>query len=291
MPETRDLIIPVYLNQRIVFDLMAVLEGGLVSVTQVSQTSTATTISTQQIGTTFGLGAALSSLLKIDFNAKQDKQKNDSNSTTKTEERIHTSVSLFVALCAALREKGHLKQLESNSVIMPGDLVEFASTLHRNPLIETLASFLEVIDMVQSFIEKPKGKGNQQPEMSQVKKQMGSLVSFLKTGETTDLTTKLLVSGHRAVIALENQSLNDPSMSDLVDGTFRVVGKVTRVIGEAEGAISLNRKSAINRLPAAVLEQFKTAIAAPELGAMALPPLEWEIKGPAIQVLPIAIFA
>lgn len=256
MPETTDLIIPVYLNQRIVFDLMAVLEGGLASVTQVSQTTLAAANTTQQIGATFGLGAALSSLLKIDLNAKRDKQDSDSNSTTKTEERIHTSVSLFIALRAALREKGHLKQLESDSIVSPGDLIEFASTLHRNPLIETLGSFLEMIDMFQVFLDKPKGKGNQQQEMTQIKKQMGSLVSSLKTGETTDLTTQQLVSGHRAVISLENQSLNDPTMSDLVDGTFRVIGKVTRVISEAEGAISLNRKSAINRLPTAVWEQF-----------------------------------
>ena len=291
MPETTDLIIPVYLNQRIVFDLMAVLEGGLASVTQVSQTTLVAANTTQQIGATFGLGAALSSLLKIDLNAKRDKQDSDSNSTTKTEERIHTSVSLFIALRAALREKGHLKQLESDSIVSPGDLIEFASTLHRNPLIETLGSFLEMIDMFQVFLDKPKGKGNQQQEMTQIKKQMGSLVSSLKTGETTDLTTQQLVSGHRAVISLENQSLNDPTMSDLVDGTFRVIGKVTRVISEAEGAISLNRKSAINRLPTAVWEQFKITMASPELSAMALPPLEWEIKGPAIQVLPIAIFA
>jgi hypothetical protein len=33
-----DLIIPVYLNQRIVFDLVAMLQGGIAAVTQVSQT-------------------------------------------------------------------------------------------------------------------------------------------------------------------------------------------------------------------------------------------------------------
>jgi hypothetical protein len=39
------------------------------------------------------------------------------------------------------------------------------------------------------------------------------------------------------------------------------------------------------------MEQFKTAFQSPELASMSFPELEWEIPGPAIQVLPIAIFA
>jgi len=38
MLESDDLIIPVYLNQRVVFDLVAVLQNGIASVTQISQT-------------------------------------------------------------------------------------------------------------------------------------------------------------------------------------------------------------------------------------------------------------
>jgi hypothetical protein len=80
-------------------------------------------------------------------------------------------------------------------------------------------------------------------------------------------------------------------MSDLVDGTFRVVGKVTRVIDEHDEAISLNRKSAMGKLPPTSMAQMKTAFEGPDLAGFALPVLEWEIPGPAIQVLPIAISA
>ncbi len=38
MIDSNDLVIPVYLNQRVVFDLVAVLQDGIASVTQISQT-------------------------------------------------------------------------------------------------------------------------------------------------------------------------------------------------------------------------------------------------------------
>ena len=117
------------------------------------------------------------------------------------------------------------------------------------------------------------------------------LVSTLKSGNMQDLTTTTLASGHRCVITLEKQYLNDPSMSDLVDGEFKVVGKVIRVIEADEGAISLNRKTALGRLPESTLNGLKLIFKQTHFQNYALPEFEWEIPGPVIQVLPIAIFA
>lgn len=116
------------------------------------------------------------------------------------------------------------------------------------------------------------------------------MLGAMKAGTTADLITEKLKSGHRSIITLEKQYLNDPSMSDLVDGTFRVIGKVTRVISEDTEAISLNRNTAVGLLPEPVLLQFQAALQSPEIEALRLPKLEWEIRGPAIQVLPISIF-
>ncbi|HCY86501.1 MAG TPA: hypothetical protein DHV36_15305 [Desulfobacteraceae bacterium] len=290
--DQNDLIIPVYLNQRVVFDLVAVLEGGIASVTQVSKTQTELEGQREQIGASFGVSNALSSLLKIDLTGKRANQSSDESSKTTTEDRIHTPVSLFIALRSILHEKKYLKNIESEKEVVPGDLIEFSTVLKRNPLVETLESFVELIDMVKVFERKPnKGKGKQNDEFYRIKNQIVTLLSSLKNSESLDLTTPPLKSSHRAVVSIETKNLNDPSMSDLVDGTFRVVGKVTRSIKNSNDSISLNRKSAFNRLPISVLEEFKKAFQAPALAEMDFPELEWEIKGPAIQVLPIAIFA
>jgi hypothetical protein len=292
MVDLSDLVIPVYLNQRVVFDLVAVLEGGIASVTQVSHTQSEVADKASQLGVSFGLSKAFASLLRIDLTGKLDKRTSDGLSTTKTEDRIHTPASLFITLRSILRERRYLKTVGQGIDIIPGDLVEFSTALKRNPLTETLDSFMEIMDIFGSFEEKSDKKRNHKVDQwKTLKKQLTPLIESLKGGDTVDLTTPPLSSGHRAVISIEKHHLNDPTMSDLVDGTFWVVGKVTRSIGQSEGSISLNRKSAFSRLPSSVLETFKEALQATEKSGIKTPVLEWEIEGPAIQVLPIAIFA
>ena len=121
---------------------------------------------------------------------------------------------------------------------------------------------------------------------------MESLSTNLKAGQTLDLMTDELHSSYRAVVTLEAQYLNDPTLSDLVDGTFRVAGKVIRVVPEGEGAISLIRKAAVSRMPSAVLETLgKMFDSLASEHSFGLPKVIWEIGGPVIQVLPLSIYA
>ncbi|MDO9556006.1 MAG: hypothetical protein Q7J82_00265 [Coriobacteriia bacterium] len=292
MVEREDLIIPVYLNQRVVFDLVAMLQGGIASVTQVTQTQTDSRNVSGEVSSTFGLSQALSSLLRVDFSGKAGGTAAAETGETRNEQRIHTPASLFIALRALLREKSYIVNDDEGVEFRPGDIVEFSAVLQRNPLLETIGSFIELVDMMQTLTQgDPKKKSGQSSDMNRIKRQMESFVKALQGSDTLDLTTEPLSSAHRAVITLEQQYLNDPSMSDLVDGTFRVVGKVTRVVGDADEPISLNRKSAMGKLPPSVLGEMKQAFDSPDLGGFAFRPLEWEIEAPAIQVIPIAIFA
>jgi len=292
MVKSDDLIIPVYLNQRVVFDLVAMLQGGIASVTQVSQTQQESGTAGVGVRSEFGLSNALSSLLRIDFSGKASSTTTRMSGETWSEQRIHTPASLFIALRALLREKRYIVYDSDGAKLSPGSIVEFSASLRRNPLLETIGTFVEFLDVVNAFADNPsKGKGSRLSEEQKMKRQMELFISALATSDTTDLTTAPLKSAYRSVITLEKQYLNDPSMSDLVDGTFRVVGKVTRVIDKGKGAISLNRKSAMGRLPNSMLVQLKGLLDGPELKDFSLPKMEWEIPGPVIQVLPIAIFA
>lgn len=292
MVEREDLVVPVYLNQRVVFDLVAMLQGGIAAVTQVTQTQSDSSSLSGEVSSTFGLSQALSSLLRVDFSGKAGGSTAAETGETRSEQRIHTPASLFIALRALLREKGFIVTDAADVDFRPGDIVEFSAVLQRNPLLETIGSFIELVDMMQAFTQgEPKQKGGKSGELNKMKRQMETFVQALQGSDTLDLITESLVSNHRAVITLEQQYLNDPTMADLVDGTFRVVGKITRVVGPGDEPISLNRKSAMGKLPPHVLEQMKQAFEGPDLGGFAFRPLEWEIEGPAIQVIPISIFA
>jgi hypothetical protein len=155
-------------------------------------------------------------------------------------------------------------------------------------------TFAQLFDVALAFEAVPvKGSHKNKPnEITKIKSQVISFSEMLKAGDTIDIVSDELPCGHKAVITLDTEYLNDPTMADLVDGQFQVVGKVIRVINDSTESVSLLRKAAVGAMNEQVLEpifqQFGLAVAA---GNIDLPPIEWKIAGPVVQVIPIAIFA
>ena len=94
--DTTDLIVPVYLNQRVVFDLVAMLRDGIATVTKVMDTVDQSTVKEGEVGGTFGLNKALSSLLRVDLSGRASRAKTDAEQHVQSEERVHTPA--FVVL-------------------------------------------------------------------------------------------------------------------------------------------------------------------------------------------------
>lgn len=292
-----NLIVPVYLNQRLVFDLLAMLQGGISTVTAVTKHESKELNESNKASASFGLSEALSSLFKIGLSAENDSSGKEQENRSIQEERVHTPASLFYQLRNTLLDKKYLHQIGQDSTVKSGDIVEFTVKLKRNPIIETMDSLNEIMSMAIVFDDKPTGnskntKGGSSNENVKIKKQMEAFSESLKLGNTIDLTASKLLSGHDAVITLESIYLNDPAMSDLVDGEFKVTGKVIRSIDDASESINLMRKAAFSKLPRPLLEQVigQFSLLGLQQG-FDIPELIMEIKGPAIQVLPIAIYA
>ena len=292
-----DLIVPVYLNQRMVFDLVAMLQDGIATVTRVSEARHDSETEAAEFAGGFGLSQALSSLLKVDLSGKFSGRSEGSVERNTSSERVHTPASLFFALRNDLLRAKVLRVHSTNGLPQPGDFVEFAGALKRNPLIEGLDSVIQMLDLVIAVSETDKpqraGKRAQPPnEQERVRAQLDSLLTSLKTGGTGDLVAELDKGSGRALLTVEDQFLNDPSLSDLVDGQFRVIGKVIRSVSDASGSISLLRKTAIGRAPPDVLQKVVGAFAGLQKEhGFTMPSMEVDVKGPVFQVLPLAIFA
>ena len=135
-------------------------------------------------------------------------------------------------------------------------------------------------------------KATRKNESGQVKQQIESFSKSLKDGDSIDLTTDLLESKYKAIVTIETQYLNDPLMLDLVDGRFRVLGKVIRSIPDDSDAVSLIRRSPVSRMPASKLTDiFSKLELSMKSNEFDFPKLEWEVRGPVIQVIPVAIFS
>lgn len=288
-----DLVVPVYLNQRMVFDLLAMLQGGISTVTAVTKTESSNNTNTERAKAAFGLAEALLSLLKIDLSGEKETGKGEKSDKQVSEERVHTPASLFYQLRNMLVEKKIVANISDGQNIAPGMFIEFEGSLSKNPLVETLDSVVEMLGLGMAFDDsKPQGsKKGQDNNYRKIKAQMETLGNNLKAGNTVDVTSTNLPSSFRAVVTLETAYLNDPMMSDLVDGKFKVVGKVIQYV-DKDGSVSLIRKTALSKMPSPVLKQIISELS--KLGSeqgFALPQPEWEIKGPAIHILPIAIYA
>lgn len=294
-----DLIVPVYLNQRMVFDLLAMLQGGISTVTAVTNQEGSESVSVGAASVSLGLSEALSSLFKIGLKAEVETSDKSSINNSIQEERVHTPASLFYQLRNTLSEKNLLQQVDKESHIYAGQIVEFTVKLKRNPIIEIMDTMTEMMSMAVLFEDKSLSNGTggkaikRKPnENVQIKKQMEEFSQALKSGNTLDLTASELPSGHKAIITVESLYLNDPVMSDLVDGEFKVVGKVVRSIGDSSESINLIRKTALSRMPSHILEKvFQQFATLGTTQGFDLPELKMEIEGPAIQILPIAIYA
>ena len=291
--QSDELIVTVYLNQRVVFDLLAMLQDGLSTVTRVSSSEQNTQTDNQRYGTGFGLSQAFSSLLKIDISGERTKAKEGTSEIQKNEERIHTPSSLFYKLLALLRETKKIINVDEHYEPHPGDIIQFSASLDRNPVIQVMDTFSELFDLALAFEDKPQKHQNKSQinEVIKLKAQIDKLLEKLKAGGTIDVVSNELDCGYEAVVTLEMEFLNDPTMADLVDGQFEIVGKVIRVISDSEDAISLLRKGPMGAFGKAALEEAFAKFSSVTEAGFEIPEIHWEINGPVIHVLPIAIFA
>lgn len=297
------LLVPVYLNQKLVFDLLAMMQDGISTVTTVSTSQHARDLTENSISGGFGLSEALSMLMKVDLSATTKDSKTHGADESRSEDRVHTPASLLYKLRSTLASKGQLVEDAASSHVYPGQFIEFAATLRRNPAVEVFDSLGELMALSQVFITDRSGSHNKphkrgeggkekQNRASKIIKQIKVLSESIKAGGTIDLIANRAVDNFAVVIPVESKYLNDPNMSDLVDGQFNVLGKVIRRIESNDESISLIRKAAISKMPRANLENMFDAInALGELQGYEIPEIVWEMPGPAFQVIPIAVYA
>ena len=290
------MIVPVYLNQRVVFDLLAMLEGGVSHVTRIGTLDETRDATQGRFGAEYGLTKALAALFSIGVKGELSREGGSESAVSRDEDRIHTPASLFYQLRNRLHESGILKRIDAGYAPTARDLVEFDASLVRNPFIQTMDSFMSLMDMAAVFADEPAGTKTAQKsakrDNEKTVRQMGVFRAKLAEGDSVDLVARGIAGNYQAVITVETEYLNDPTMADLVDGTFTVVGKVTNVVQAGAKGISLLRRSSLTVMPPEILRGMSNSLAElADKGSFNLPDLTMEVPAPAFQLIPVAIFA
>ena len=299
-----DLPITLYLNQRLTFDLLAVLQGGFSSFSTVQTTSSGETTTNVDGKAQLGVSNVFA-FLGVNLSAQGSRQAGQKKSESTKEEIVHTPASLFARLRKDLQDRKLVRCVSPSSNledVHPSDFVEFEATLRRNPVIDILDTFLELMPLINLTDPgsshktsqssggrnvKNRGVKNKQNEYSGLEKQMEIFKSAVTAEGSLDFIAEM--DSLRLVLTTELGYFIDPSMNDIIDGTFRVFGKVTRVVSDESEKISLLRKTALGKFPS-FLEALGPVMANMKDSGFS-GHVETDISGPTMQIIPIAIFS
>ncbi|MGG3920428.1 hypothetical protein ABEV41_00510 [Geobacillus thermodenitrificans] len=296
MPETKEILpITIYLNQKIVFDLLAVIDDGFSQVTKLN-------ISNQEgkkngvdgsaeigISNAFGLFG-----VKSKINARKEKTQTESSS--KSEEKVHTPTSLFVKLLSYLEEINLVKDINNKSNLInlkSGEFVRFSSTLEQNPLVSLLESLEQIGVMAIRLESESKKKSKAQKEDQNILKQIKGMRKSLTQHDMIDLISTIKTSHEtiKAVLPVYIDFFFNRSMNEIIDGNYTVVGKVVKVVLDQTDSINLFRNTGFKLFKQNALEEMFTSFNDQVDEQLELPEIITRINEPALLVIPIAIYS
>ena len=286
------LIIPIYINEKIVLDMLAIMEDGFSMVSQINYTEHKENHSTQKVGAGVSTSATiLSKLLKINISGELSHAGNKGENESIIKEKVHTNVSLLSKFRGFLLERKMLNSDFNFSKMKVGDFIEVEGELQKNPLINYMDILIDLFRMVKIFDEKPqlgnKKQANNQKE-NKIIKQIESFTNELKHSGTIDFI--LSDSKGTTVLSVQEQYLTNDNISEIIGGHFKVLGKVISICEKDTENINLLRKTSLSNLSEELLNEMFSGFRATGTQQFNLPELKTKITGPAVIVIPIAIY-
>lgn len=277
------LTIPIYLNTKIVFDMLATIEDGF-SVVKNIQTSRSKD-KENEVDAEVGSGNIFA-FLNIGLKGKiKDTSKGNE---TYSEERTHTTVSLFQKLKHRLEEAGLV--IRNYSCIQIGDFIELQGNFKMNPLISMLSRIKEMMAIYNLFSEKIKqNNGKKDKVLSDAKfnAQIDGLINGLQANGKRDIVCE--TENINILLPTYDSYFINNNMNEVTDGNYKFLGKVVqKCVGDGE--ISLLRNTVFSKLQVEKLKDFEAIINDDSLKPFFSEKIATSVKAPVIMAIPIAIY-
>lgn len=278
------LTIPIYLNTKIVFDMLATIEDGFSEVKniQTSKSRSAEDEVEANIGT-----SNLFAFLSVGIKGNMKSGSNDGQ--TVIEEKTHTTVSLFQRLKAQLEDEELInREIEKLEI---GDFVELQGVLKTNPLIDMLSGLKELMTLANLFSDKPKSNQSKKEKLMSDNKfnaQIEGLINGLQADGKKDIICE--TSGTKVILPTDENYFLNNNMSEVTDGNYKILGKVVQICKE-DGEISLLRNTVFSRLQLDKMKEFQDVFNDPSLSQfVGEGGITTTIQAPVIMIIPIAIY-
>lgn len=288
------LIVPIYINEKIVLDMLAIMEDGFSMVSQINYTEHKENYSAQNVSAGVSTSATiLSKLLKIDISGELSHSGNKGKNESVVKEKVHTNVSLFSKFRGFLLEHKMLNSDFNFSKIKVGDFIEVEGKLQKNPLINYMDIFIDIFRMAEIFNEPPqlgnkKQVNNQHQKENEFIKQIELFANELKHSGTIDFILSDIKG--TTVLSVQEQYLTNDNISEIIGGRFKVLGKVISICAKDTENINLLRKTSLSIISEKLLNDMLSTFKTTDMQQFNLPELKTKITGPAVIVIPIAIY-
>ncbi len=297
--------IPIYLNQRIVFDQLAIVEEGF---SQLRTIKTSESSSEQQGKSAEGqLGVTNAfAFLDVGLRAGRRRERESNKHKEISEERVFTPASLFSRLRDVLKENGLLTFMVDDSNfegLCPGTFVEFSAVLRKNPLIEALEQFVrlgELLAMLQNYNSAapvPRSKNSRttiatatDPETSKMMNLFRNLLDSLTQSGSLDLVASMVDRQSVAVVPVDLDYFEDRSPAAIIDGQFTALGKIVRTVGGPGESINLLRATSLGTVSPDMIRTLVEGFEGAKNFGIDIPQIITQVPGPVIQVIPIGIY-
>lgn len=289
------------------FSFLAALEGGVSIGGQ--ETSSETGSNERRLSAKSGIRAKLFGVVDGELGGDATTQKRDEASFVSQTERHHTAASLFNVLYGYLKDDGLIRRVSSPTELgdaAPGDIVEISGDYAGNPIediLDLVGALFPYFGNEEPAQAAPQGNPrsgnpskratqNAKPASAQGSAQdegmriMLKMAEDIKTSPVHDLLFQT-VNGMPCVVTVDSEFLTASTSENLREGWFSVVGKVTRIVGPGE-SINLVRRTVLGAAGPELASQTISMFNGIEGLSLRVPdPI---VSGPALQVLPMAIF-
>src|SRR5215212_8409522 len=148
--EPTDLCVPIYLNQKVVFDLLAMLEDGFSQLHTVKTSTSESDAQKNSYGGSIGLSQFVA-FLSVSMRGDRSKEKSAQDQQEATAEKVHTPTSLFFKLRSLLQGDlvKKVETLDDLDQLTTGQIVELKALLRKNPLVDYIETFKGILDLAK----------------------------------------------------------------------------------------------------------------------------------------------
>jgi hypothetical protein len=302
--DNQDLCVPIYLNEQLVFDILAILYGGFAKVSTVSHSSEANIAKESTIDVNRKINILQFFGMRTSESAGQSVGTGEA--TVTSAEKTHTATSLFALARGEMRERGSLVTVTSADelgAVSTGDFVELKALLRKNPLIDAVGRIKGFGDLIGALgmlgskdVANPGGKAKKEKNPMTDKrfiKVLDDLHSELtKSGSIEIVGTVVPDVNVSVVLSANDDFFLRGGQEALLDGEFSVVGKVVKLIKEeGDEEINLLSKTSLGIIGKQVLTGLSDSFSGAADAGLDLPEVRTSVPGPAIRIIPLAIFS